>query len=775
MSESTALTVPGLRLRNPLTGRHSWLSLAADGTFAQSQQNNDESHVPSLLTPNPIVTSQPTIFGGLVAGRWYSITIGFDGYLATGSTVALQSGSGQLYGTPYVGGGATAWAMTFYYMPQPNDVLRFTVYSRDWTGSAVRRWSPLTGDTGPQLLYSSPSQFYNGVATWATVGFTKPVTTVTQLYPADANGLAAGSLQSFTLSGDGRSAVILITIGATATSLRIVNANGADGSYTWYHDLPITRLVSYKGTLADVKTPAGQAVVAGTPIDITFTFGEQLAAFGPTVTAGGGSISNLVFTAPSDTAIVTFTPGEPGTQTLEIFTRDELDGSEGTITHSFTAAGPPAIVAGSISPSQFVDGWPTETTLLFDKAIASIGGAALVNLGGAAAGSVSGVSINGSMVTLTTTAAATSNRLVFTNVLAADGTNAASLEAPITRQAPTAPLLNSAEKDTSVLADFVTGSQTSVSFTFSEPLLTFTPSISAGGGTINAISFTAPSTTASIQITPGPTPGLNSLSIYIRDNVDGGSDTLTYSFTARAPVLATIVSLSPASLATGSATDVIVTFSEPIASIPIGGVSLTGAGTLDNARFSFPYLGDNTKARVGVTSTSVTAVTFAGIVDVNEGATASPSASITTAFVEVYTTGDRSGSITVTANTPGGMASRNPQRWVDGTKGLLSSHDAYFESGAATNWITFALASPQTFTGFKVYLDGYEPLLVNFYGVSSGGALTLLKGSFALSNATTQTHTFANSTAFPSYRLAPTGANGPRTSYVTEVEFILAP
>ena len=302
MSESTALTVPGLRLRNPLTGRHSWLSLGADGTFAQSQQNNDESHVPALLTPNPIVTSQPTIFGGLVAGRWYSITIGFDGYLATGSMVALQSGSGQLYGTPYVGSGVNGWAMTFYYMPQPNDVLRFSVYSRDWTGSTVRRWSPLTGDTGPQLLYSSPSQFYNGVATWATVGFTKPVTTVTQLYPADGNGLAAGSLQSFTLSGDGRSAVILVTIGATATSLRIVNTNGADGSYTWYHDLPITRLVSYKGTLADVKTPAGQAVVAGTPIDITFTFGEQLAAFGPTVTAGGGSISNLVFTAPSNTA-----------------------------------------------------------------------------------------------------------------------------------------------------------------------------------------------------------------------------------------------------------------------------------------------------------------------------------------------------------------------------------------------------------------------------------------------------------------------------------------
>jgi hypothetical protein len=177
----------------------------------------------------------------------------------------------------------------------------------------------------------------------------------------------------------------------------------------------------------------------------------------------------------------------------------------------------------------------------------------------------------------------------------------------------------------------VTGSPTSVTFTFSEPLQTFTPSITAGGGTINAISFTAPSTTATVQLTPGPTPGLNSLSIYIRDNVDGGSDTLTYSFTARAPVLATIVAVEPASLAAGSATDVIVTFSEPIASVPLGGISLTGAGTLDTARFSFPYQGDNTKARIGVTSTSVTGVTFAGIVDVNEGATASPSASISTA------------------------------------------------------------------------------------------------------------------------------------------------
>ena len=152
MSESTALTVPGLRLRNPLTGRHSWLSLAADGTFAQAQQNSDESHVPALLTPNPVVGSQPTIFSGLVAGRWYALTIGFDGYLANGSTVALQSGSGQLYGTPFIGSGATAWAMTFYYMPQPNDILRFTVYSRNWTGSAVRRWSPLTASAGPQLL-----------------------------------------------------------------------------------------------------------------------------------------------------------------------------------------------------------------------------------------------------------------------------------------------------------------------------------------------------------------------------------------------------------------------------------------------------------------------------------------------------------------------------------------------------------------------------------------------------------------------------------------------
>ena len=83
-------------------------------------------------------------------------------------------------------------------------------------------------------------------------------------------------------------------------------------------------------------------------------------------------------------------------------------------------------------------------------------------------------------------------------------------------------------------------------------------------------------------------------------------------------------------MAAGSATDVVVTFSEPIASVPIGGISLSGAGTLDTARFSFPYLGDSTKVRVGVTSTSVTAITFTGIVDVNEGATASPSASITT-------------------------------------------------------------------------------------------------------------------------------------------------
>ena len=89
MSESTALTVPGLRLKNTVTGRHSWLSLASNGTFSQSQQNSDESHIPSLLTPSPLVASQPTIYSGLIAGRWYSITVGFDGFLASGSTVAL--------------------------------------------------------------------------------------------------------------------------------------------------------------------------------------------------------------------------------------------------------------------------------------------------------------------------------------------------------------------------------------------------------------------------------------------------------------------------------------------------------------------------------------------------------------------------------------------------------------------------------------------------------------------------------------------------------------
>ena len=238
MSESTALTVPGLRLRNPLTGRHSWLSLAANGTFSQSPQNSDESHLPVLLTPNPIVTSQPTIYGGLVAGRWYSLTIGFDGYLAS-ATVALQSGSGQLYGTPFVNSGINAWSMIFYYMPQPNDILRFTVYSRNGSGSAIRRWSPLTADTGPQLTYSTPSSFYAGAAAWATVGFTKPVSTVAELYPADVNGLAAGILHSFTLSGDGRSAVILITIASNATCLRIVNANGQDGSYTCITTCPL--------------------------------------------------------------------------------------------------------------------------------------------------------------------------------------------------------------------------------------------------------------------------------------------------------------------------------------------------------------------------------------------------------------------------------------------------------------------------------------------------------------------------------------------------------
>ena len=139
-----------------------------------------------------------------------------------------------------------------------------------------------------------------------------------------------------------------------------------------------------------------------------------------------------MFAAPSDTAVVTDTPGAPGTQTLEIFTRDHLDGSEGTITHSFTAAGPPAIVAGSISPAIFTDAWPVSTTILFDKAITSIGGVALVNLAGTAAGTVEGVTINSTMVTFTTTAAATSNRLVFTNVVATDGRTAASLSAPIT-------------------------------------------------------------------------------------------------------------------------------------------------------------------------------------------------------------------------------------------------------------------------------------------------------------------------------------------------------
>ena len=121
------------------------------------------------------------------------------------------------------------------------------------------------------------------------------------------------------------------------------------------------------------------------------------------------------------------------------------------------------------------------------------------------------------------------------------------------------------------------------------------------------------------------------MAIYIKDNVDGGSDTISYSFTSRAPVLATIVGVTPSSLSAGTATDVIVTFSEPIASITTAGITLTGVGTLDNARFSFPYLGDNTKARIGITSTSVTGVTFANIVDLNEGAAASPSASISTA------------------------------------------------------------------------------------------------------------------------------------------------
>jgi hypothetical protein len=95
-------------------------------------------------------------------------------------------------------------------------------------------------------------------------------------------------------------------------------------------------------------------------------------------------------------------------------------------------------------------------------------------------------------------------------------------------------------------------------------------------------------------------------------------------------VLANIVGVEPSALSTSIATDVVVTFSEPIATVPSGGISLTGAGTLDTARFSFPYLGDNTKARVGITSTSVTGITFAGIIDVNEGAATSPSASITT-------------------------------------------------------------------------------------------------------------------------------------------------
>ncbi len=109
--------------------------------------------------------------------------------------------------------------------------------------------------------------------------------------------------------------------------------------------MPITVLGSYKGILTDVKTPAaGQAVVAGVLIAITFTFGEQLSAFDPKVTAGGGTIINLVFTAPINTATITYTPGASWTQTLEIFTRDQLDMAEGTLTHSFTAVGAPAIV-----------------------------------------------------------------------------------------------------------------------------------------------------------------------------------------------------------------------------------------------------------------------------------------------------------------------------------------------------------------------------------------------------------------------------------------------
>jgi hypothetical protein len=129
-------------------------------------------------------------------------------------------------------------------------------------------------------------------------------------------------------------------------------------------------------------------------------------------------------------------------------------------------------------------------------------------------------------------------------------------------------------------------------------------------------------------------------------------------------------------LATGTATDVIVTFSEPIASVPSAGISLTGSGTLDNARFSFPYLGDNTKARVGITSTSVTGITFAGVVDVNESATASPSASISSgtpqplyyldASDESAFTYDATTKVISAINTPGLGYTNVGGRWIGG-------------------------------------------------------------------------------------------------------------
>jgi hypothetical protein len=124
------------------------------------------------------------------------------------------------------------------------------------------------------------------------------------------------------------------------------------------------------------------------------------------------------------------------------------------------------------------------------------------------------------------------------------------------------------------------------------------------------------------------------------------------------------------------ATDVVVSFSEPIASVPVGGISLTGVGTLDTARFSFPYLGDNTKARIGITSTSVTGVTFGGIIDVNESATASPSASLSTgppqplyyldASDESAFTYDATTKVISAINTPGLAYSNVGGAWIAG-------------------------------------------------------------------------------------------------------------